>query len=100
MTTPSLAPRLKTKLGAVLDLQVDGNWPRNFAPAGDDNPFLTQWYHGAPGFVVSLKAIRPYFPDMQGQIDAAIANAQEAIWKHGLIKKKPSLCHDILVNAL
>ncbi|KAL6890363.1 hypothetical protein GGI43DRAFT_425508 [Trichoderma evansii] len=100
VTTPSLAPRLKTKLRAILDLQVDGNWLRNFAPAGDDNLFLMQWCHGAPGFVFSLKAIRPCFPDMQGQIDAAIANAQEAIWKYGLIKKEPSLCHGILGNAL
>lgn len=100
VTTPSLAPRLRTKLCAVLDLQTDGNWPRNIAPAGDDNPFLMQWCHGAPGFVVSLKAIRPYFPELQGRIDAAIANAQEAIWRYGLIKKEPSLCHGILGNAL
>ncbi|KAM0461065.1 hypothetical protein ACHAO4_001865 [Trichoderma viride] len=42
VTTPSLAPRLRTKLRAVLNLQTDGNWPRNIAPAGDDNPFLMQ----------------------------------------------------------
>lgn len=89
VTTPSLAPRLRTKLRAVLNLQTDGNWPRYIAPAGDDNPFLMQWCNGAPGFVVSLKAIRPYFPELRGQIDAAIANAQEAIWKYGLIKKSP-----------
>lgn len=100
VTTPSLAPRLRTKLCAAFDLQTDGNWPRNVAPAGDDNPFLMQWCHGAPGFVVSLKATRPYFPEIQGRIDAAITNAQEAIWKYGLIKKEPSLCHGILGNAL
>jgi hypothetical protein len=100
VTTPSLAPRLRTKLLAVLDLQTDGNWPRNIAPAGDDNPFLVQWCHGAPGFVVSLKAIRPHFPELKEQIDAAIANAQEATWKYGLIKKEPNLCHGILGNSL
>ncbi|KAL7920810.1 hypothetical protein ACQKWADRAFT_297362 [Trichoderma austrokoningii] len=100
VTTPALAPRLSTKLRAVLRLQTNGNWPRNIAPAGDDNPFLMQWCHGSPGFVISLKAIRPHFPELQEQIDAAIANAQEAIWQYGLIKKEPSLCHGILGNAL
>ncbi|UKZ86692.1 uncharacterized protein TrAFT101_002516 [Trichoderma asperellum] len=78
VATPSLALRLKTKLRAVLDLQVDGDWPSNIASAGYDNPFLMQWCHGASRFVFSLKALWPYFPDMQGQIDVTIANAQEA----------------------
>ncbi|PTB43954.1 hypothetical protein M441DRAFT_65736 [Trichoderma asperellum CBS 433.97] len=69
VATPSLALRLKTKLRAVLDLQVDGDWPSNIASAGYDNPFLMQWCHGASRFVFSLKALWPYFPDMQGQID-------------------------------
>ncbi|KAK1248816.1 hypothetical protein MKX08_007036 [Trichoderma sp. CBMAI-0020] len=93
VTTPSLAPRLRTKLCAVLDLQTDGNWPRNVTPTSDNNPFLMQWCHGAPGFVASLKAIRPYFPEIQGRIDAAIANAQEAIWKYGALPHGPRREH-------
>jgi hypothetical protein len=100
LTTPSLAPKLTPKLRALLSLQVDGNWPIGKGLDETRHPSLMQWCHGAPGFVFSLLAIRSYFPELQEQIDAAIAQGQEAIWKLGLIRKEPSLCHGILGNAL
>ncbi|KAM0255082.1 hypothetical protein ACHAQJ_006161 [Trichoderma viride] len=100
LTTPSLAPRLTPKLRALLNIQVDGNWPTRKELDGGPHQSLMQWCHGAPGFIFSLHAIRPYFPELHEQIDAAIATGQEAIWKLGLIRKEPSLCHGILGNAL
>ncbi|KAL7792610.1 hypothetical protein V8C37DRAFT_409940 [Trichoderma ceciliae] len=100
LTTPSLAPRLAPKLRALLHLQVDGNWPIGKGLDETRHPSLMQWCHGAPGFVFSLNAIRSYFPELQDQIGSAIAKGQEAIWKLGLLRKEPSLCHGILGNAL
>ncbi|KAH6605597.1 hypothetical protein Trco_004750, partial [Trichoderma cornu-damae] len=100
LTTPSLAPRLAPKLRALLSLQVDGNWPIGKGLDETRHPRLMQWCHGAPGFVVSLHAIRPHFPELRDQIDVAIAEGEEAIWKLGLLRKEPSLCHGLFGNAL
>lgn len=100
LTTPSLALRLVPKLRALLNLQVDGNWPIGKGLDETRHPSLMQWCHGAPGFILSLYAIRSHFAELQDQIDAAIAQGQEAVWKLGLLRKEPSLCHGILGNAL
>lgn len=100
LTTPALAPRLVPKLRALLNLQVDGNWPIAKEIDETRHPSLMQWCHGAPGFVFSLRAIRPYLSELHEEIDAAIAKGQEAIWKLGLLRKEPSLCHGIFGNAL
>lgn len=56
VATPSLAPRLKTKLRAVLDLRLAQKY------------CVCLRQQSIPNAVVlfSLKALRPYFPDMQG----------------------------------
>ncbi|KAL6874882.1 hypothetical protein J3F83DRAFT_522877 [Trichoderma novae-zelandiae] len=100
LTTPDLGPKLAPKLRALLSLQKDGNWPIAKGIDESRHPSLMQWCHGAPGFLYSLRAMRPCFPDLQVEIDAAIARGQEAIWKQGLLKKEPSLCHGIFGNAL
>ncbi|KAL7951945.1 hypothetical protein V8C42DRAFT_305725 [Trichoderma barbatum] len=100
LTTPALAPKLVPKLRELLNLQVDGNWPIAKEIDVARHPSLMQWCHGAPGFIFSLRAIRPHFSDLHEEIDAAIKKGQEAIWKLGLLRKEPSLCHGILGNAL
>jgi hypothetical protein len=52
---------------------------------------LVQFCHGPLGFVVSLLAIRPHFPNMQTQIDEAIGI--------GLLTKEPNIYHGITGNA-
>ena len=69
-------------------------------PGKEGRTDLVQWCHGAPGFAYSLQALRPYFPQLQGRIDVAVAEAQELVWKQGLLTKEPSLCHGIFGNAL
>ncbi|KAL6889224.1 hypothetical protein HDV57DRAFT_317874 [Trichoderma longibrachiatum] len=100
LTTPALAPKLAPKLRALLSLQRDGNWPIAREIDESRHPSLMQWCHGAPGFLYSLRAMRPCFPDLHDEIDAAIARGQEAIWRQGLLRKEPSLCHGIFGNAL
>ncbi|KAL6803719.1 hypothetical protein J3E68DRAFT_391299 [Trichoderma sp. SZMC 28012] len=100
LTTPALAPKLTPKLRALLNLQKDGNWPIAKEIDETRHPSLMQWCHGAPGFIFSLRAMRPHFPELHNEIDAAISKGQEAIWELGLLRKEPSLCHGILGNAL
>jgi hypothetical protein len=100
LTSPNLASKCEEKLDQLLDMQLpDGNWP---VCEGDGNtdPGLVQFCHGAPGFVVSLLALRLGFPNLHVKIDAAIQNARRCIWEKGLLRKAPNLCHGIFGNAL
>lgn len=98
LTTPSLAPELRPRLEALLAAQFEsGNWPSSVENGADK---LVQWCHGAAGFVVSLVAVREYFPQLGVDIDTAVERARECIWKRGLLRKEPSLCHGILGNGL
>lgn len=97
LSDPSYAPKLENKLLSLLELQdVEGNWPVVKGKGND----LVQFCHGAPGFVCSLLAIRPHFPTLQMQIDAAIALGRKITWKMGLLTKEPNFCHGITGNAL
>lgn len=97
LSDPSYAPRLERKLVELLRLQdAQGNWPSS---RGRD-AHLVQFCHGAPGFVVSLLAVRPYFPTLHSQIDTAISLGRRLIWEKGLLTKEPDICHGITGNAL
>ncbi|KAE9381869.1 hypothetical protein N431DRAFT_425458 [Stipitochalara longipes BDJ] len=97
LSDPSYAPKLEAKLLSLLNLQgVEGNWP---VIEGKEIG-LVQFCHGAPGFVCSLLAIRPHFPALNEQIDAAIALGRKITWERGLLTKEPNFCHGIHGNAL
>ncbi|KAL3424518.1 abscisic acid ABA receptor [Phlyctema vagabunda] len=99
LCNPSYAPALETPLIEHLDAQrEDGNW---FVRAALPDPTnLMQFCHGAPGFVLSLIKLRPYFPKLHARIDKAIKAARERIWEQGILKKEPNLCHGVTGNAL
>lgn len=100
LTSPSLAPRLQPIVERLLEQQLpDGNW-QSSEERGASGKGLVQFCHGAPGFVLSLISLRPYFPDLRDQIDEAIRKGRACIWSQGLLKKEPSLCHGIFGNAL
>lgn len=99
LTTPSLAGEFEEKMAYLLNLQLpDGNWP---GEEGSKESYpLVQFCHGAPGFVPSLVALRPYFPSLHEKMDAAIEKGRHCIWEKGLLVKEPSICHGIFGNAL
>ena len=100
LTSPSLAPRLTSVAEKLLEMQrADGNWPSS-EESGLAGKGLVQFCHGAPGFVLSLLALRAHFPELRARFDAAISRGRECIWSQGLLKKEPSLCHGIFGNAL
>jgi hypothetical protein len=100
LTTPSVAPRVEPWLVRLLDWQLEnGNWDKKQdEPPGGKS--LVQFCHGAPGFVLSLVAMRPYFPALIPRIDAAVEKGREVTWKEGILTKEPNLCHGTLGNAM
>ena len=85
------------------DLET-GNWPSSVGSHSEGK--LIQFCHGAPGFVISLQAIRSHFIDFRNdgallaKIDAAIEKARDCIYERGLLTKQPCLCHGAVGNAL
>jgi len=98
ISEPSYAPQLEAKLSLILELQEEnGNWP----VVPEKKSFgLIHFCHGAPGIIVSLLAIREYFPLLHQRIDIAIERGRGLIWEKGLLKKEPNICHGITGNAL
>ncbi|OAA75336.1 Lanthionine synthetase [Akanthomyces lecanii RCEF 1005] len=97
---PELAPELEPHLLRLLSLQFnDGNWPK-FVGEGETASDIAQFCHGAPGFVISLQALRPYYPHLSATLDRAVAKGIEITWTKGLLRKEPALCHGVLGNAL
>ena len=91
------APGLESKLLSLLNLQQEnGNWP--VIPTKDVG--LVHFCHGATGFVISLLAIREYFPSLHTHMDHAVEMGRELIWEKGLLRKEPNICHGIVGNAL
>ncbi|KAK8045544.1 hypothetical protein PG993_005568 [Apiospora rasikravindrae] len=99
LSMPEMAPQLRELLNSVLDEQLDsGNFPSSLPAAGSDK--LVQFCHGGPGFVLSLRSLRPYYPELETKMAEAIRRAQADIWRRGLLTKTPCLCHGIAGNAL
>lgn len=99
LTTPSRAAQVQPQLQKLLSLQLEnGNFPAEVGRV--DGPEYVQYCHGAGGFVFALQSLRPFYPELQEDIDKALKGLQSVIWEKGLLKKEPSLCHGILGNAL
>ncbi|KAJ3494482.1 hypothetical protein NLG97_g4051 [Lecanicillium saksenae] len=100
LSIPDLAPKLEPHLLRLLALQFeDGNWPK-FTDQGEESSSLVQFCHGAPGFMLSLQALRPYYPHLSTAFDKAIEKGTEVTWAKGLLRKEPALCHGVFGNAL
>lgn len=101
MSDPSRAsdPTILASLDRCLKLQTsEGNWPSS---AKSRSSHLVQFCHGAPGIVLSLRAIQEYFsPELHEKIDIACKLAEKCIMEKGLLSKEPCLCHGITGNAL
>ncbi|KAI0409684.1 hypothetical protein F4802DRAFT_545087 [Xylaria palmicola] len=98
LSKPHTANQLQEPLLGLLDRQFpSGNFPSSL-PAGSDR--LVQFCHGGPGFIISLRTLLPYFPEISNKIEEVISKAQSDVWRRGLLTKEPCLCHGIAGNAL
>ncbi|KAK1449284.1 abscisic acid ABA receptor [Colletotrichum melonis] len=103
LTDPKLAenPIIRGSLKRMLEVQREnGNWETKDDPGNTIYEGLTQFCHGAPGFVLSLVHLEKFFPDLKGKIGKALQLGREFIWKEGLLRKEPCLCHGALGNSL
>ncbi|KAK1675407.1 abscisic acid ABA receptor [Colletotrichum godetiae] len=103
LTDPKLEenPMIRGSLERMLEVQRDnGNWETKDDPGNTIYEGLTQFCHGAPGFVLSLVHIEKFFPDLKAKIDKALQLGRDFIWKEGLLLKEPCLCHGALGNSL
>lgn len=93
------ASTMDNQLSAFLDLQQeDGVW---YSTTDRKHEHL-QWCHGSTGCIISLLAIKDYFPDqpLMARIQKAIERGQKLIFEKGILKKEPCLCHGATGNAL
>lgn len=104
LSDTTYASKLEPKLLALFDMQLSsGNWPIASIEEGKKMGELVHFCHGAPGFVLSLQAVRHIYtssPTTISKIDEAIAKARPLIWEKGILKKQPNLCHGVVSNAL
>lgn len=63
------------------------NWRTQLVEPRARRPYLMQFCHGAPGFVICLAD----FPS--GELDALLLGAGETIWRAGPLVKGSNLCH-------
>lgn len=104
LTDHRWAHKLEAELEKLLSLQLDsGNWPASVPSSSSssrDRDRLVQACHGAPGIIISLLSVRPYFPRLKDKIDRAVSQGRRAVKERGLLTKEPCLCHGISGNAL
>lgn len=81
---------------------ADGNFPCHADRPEETTSKLVQFCHGAPGVVISLRALldRDIFPSLEKEMETAIERSQNLIWERGLLTKEPCLCHGIAGNAI
>ncbi|KAL6719698.1 Checkpoint protein hus1 [Lecanora helva] len=117
LSNPEVVPRVAGVLEEVLEKQDagTGNWPPS-AGSHSAPERLVQFCHGAPGFVISLVAIRSHVARaastaakesdgsslaiLLDKIDLAIKRGRECIAQRGLLTKEPNLCHGAVGNAM
>jgi len=78
----------------------DGNFPCSMGELKDPRDYddqLVQWCHSAPG-TASLLA-RSYLLWSDQHYMTALVRAGECVWRHGLVRKGPGLCHGVSGNG-
>jgi len=95
---PDYVADVKTSLDFLQNLETtQGNYPCAMDEIGSnarpDEHDLVHWCHGAPGTVYLLaRAYRVYMDDQYKQ---ACLRAGDLIWRKGLLKKGPGICHGV-----
>jgi len=95
-------PNAETEVKAAVDFYLslqneEGNFPCAMDELGqsrrhpDDD--LVHWCHGAPGAVYMLA--RAYLVWKEEKYLHSLMKAGECVWKKGLLKKGPGVCHGI-----
>jgi hypothetical protein len=93
-----LLRHLTPTVSRILQLQLSsGNFSSSARSSWDE---LVQFCHGAPGFLISLRTLLPFFPSLRAQILSVIVRCERCIIERGVLCKMPCLCHGVYGNAL
>jgi len=94
---PEAEKDVKASVAFLLSVQTfDGNFPCSMGELKEPrhhNEELIHWCHGAPGTVYLLARAHLVWGDPEYM--AAMLRAGDLIWKKGLLKKGPGICHGI-----
>ena len=94
---PEAEKDVKASVAFLLSIQFfEGNFPCSMGELKDPrhhNEELVHWCHGAPGTVYLLARAHLLWGDEVYMV--ALVKASSLIWKKGLLKKGPGLCHGI-----
>ncbi|XP_076275831.1 lanC-like protein 3 isoform X1 [Rhynchophorus ferrugineus] len=87
---------VKESVDYLLSLQTDGNFPASTDEIGYEAK-LVHWCHGAPGvFYLMAKA---YLVFKDAKYLESCEKMCDLIWRNGLLKKGPGLCHGVSGNG-
>jgi len=94
--TPS---ELEEQVRPTVDYLVATAFPGGNFPSskGNDKDRLVHWCHGAPGVIATLAAAHGAWGG-ERYLAAAVA-AGEVVWRRGLLRKGPGLCHGTAGNG-
>jgi lantibiotic modifying enzyme len=101
-TNPNFKTEIKASIDFILSLQTAEG---NFAPAMDElgrhqrppEEELVHWCHGCPG--VAWLMAKAYLIWKEDKYLNSCLRSGECIWKRGLLRKGPGICHGIAGNG-
>lgn len=94
----SAAKDIKTTIHYIASLQTDeGNWPCCMDEVGLSDHKLVHWCHGAPGTVYLMA--KAYLALKDDRFCNASLRAGELVWRKGLLRKGPGICHGVAGNG-
>lgn len=89
---------VKATIDVFLQMQApDGNFPCTLEDAPKSEHKLIHWCHGAPGVIYLFAKSFLIFRE-QKYLDACL-KCGELVWKFGLLRKGPGICHGIAGNG-
>jgi len=99
---PDYIADVKSTLEFITNLETaNGNYPCAMDETGADKRpeehDLVHWCHGAPGTVYLLARAHKVYSD--DQCKQACLRAGDLVWKRGLLKKGPGICHGVAGNG-
>lgn len=88
---------VKGSVDYLLSLQdPEGNFPSETTEHRSQNE-LVHWCHGAPGVIYTMA--KAYLVFKEEQYLKSCHDAANHIWRKGLLKKGPGICHGVAGNA-
>ena len=94
INNPEIETNLKDATNFVLNCEDSvGNYPPMPGEVRDDWNELVHWCHGAPGVVYLLT--KAYLIWKEEKYLQAAVRCGEVVWKKGLLRKGPGICHGI-----